>query len=288
MTFDAEVTLSADLLAVVLAREFVAAALDGMRTLAVTGPLSLAAGLLARSTGASRLSLAPGFCTLDAEVRPAISLGEWATGGGASVRGTIADTFGLLARGRAGVAVSPAQIDGRGATNLSRVGGSDERPALALPGSRGLPENNDSPSMVAYLVADHSPRRLVAEVDFVSGPPPSPGRRRVLVSPLGVFDLLADRGFVARSLSAGTTPTEVAERTGFAIAIAPDVPVTSEPSPLELDALARVDPDGLRFLEAPSGADVASLVSRVREREAEELAAAARLGSGARQSRRLA
>ena len=48
----------------------------------------------------------------------------------------------------------PAQLDRVGATNLSYVGGSYESPRVALPGSRGLPDNNDSPSRVWYLVPD--------------------------------------------------------------------------------------------------------------------------------------
>lgn len=204
----------------VLARELLAAASVGLRVLAVTSPLSRIAGLAAQRLGAPELALATGFGTLD---------------GDEGARGPASDTFVALAHGMVGVAVTPAQLDGRGATNLSRVGGTDERPPVALVGHRGLPENNDAPAWLWYVFDAHSPRQLVAEVDVVSGPPPSPGRYRRLLTPLGVFAL--DGGWRAVSLTEGVTPGEVADQTGFPIAIGPDVPRTPPPDPDELSAV---------------------------------------------------
>lgn len=210
-----------DLLTTVLARELVAAAAVGLRVLAVTSPLSRVAGLAAQRLGAPELALATGFGTLDGD-------------GGA--RGPASDAFVALARGLVGVAVTPAQLDGRGATNLSRIGGTDERPRVALVGHRGLPENNDAPAWVWYVFEDHSPRQLVAEVDVASGPPPSPGRYRRLLTPLGVFAL--EDGWRAVSLTGGVTPDEVAEQTGFPVAIDGGVPRTPPPDEAERAAVS--------------------------------------------------
>lgn len=229
-----QVTPPGDLLATVLARELVAAAGSGLRVLALTSPVSLVAGLAARRLGAADLAIATGFTTLD---------------GDEGVRGPASDTFVALARGRVGVAVNPAQLDGRGATNLSRIGGTDQRPRVALPGSRGLPDNNDAPAWVWYLLGAHSPRQLVAEVDVASGPPPSPGRYRRLLTPLGVFALDPGQGWRALSLTEGSGAAEVREQTGFDVAIAADTPSTPPPDPSERRALDAVDPEGRRNAE---------------------------------------
>lgn len=252
----------ADLLTAVVARELVAAHGHGMRVLAVTSPIAFVAGLAARRLGAPGLALATGFCVLD-EVGafPAVTLGEAALGVAEATRGSSLDTFVALARGRVGVCVSPGQLDGRGATNLSRIGGTDDAPGVALPGSRGLPENNDSPGPLWYLFTTHSPRTLVDRVDFESGPPPSPGRHRRLLTPLGVFSLTPD-GFVATSLTGGTTGQQVEGATGFPVAVPPDVPETPSPSEQELTAMAEVDPLGLRALETVTGDAAAELVRR--------------------------
>ena len=164
------VSMFGDLFTTVLAREFAAAAADdGVRVIAVTTTASLVAALAARRLGAADLAIAPGFGTLDGAPRPALSLGERALRAGASPRGPVSDTFVAVARGLMGVVVTPAQLDSRGATNLSHIAGTHAAPRVALPGSRGLPDNNDSPSRVWYLVPDHAARTLVDRVDFVSG-----------------------------------------------------------------------------------------------------------------------
>ncbi len=239
----------ADLLTLGLARWLVDGVQAGVRTLAVTSPMALVAGLVARRTGAPDLAIAAGFGILDA-IDPVVSLtgGEAAFGVDRAARGPASDTFVALARGRVAVAVTPAQLDVRGAVNLSGIGGEPGRPAVALPGHRGLPENNDSPSRVAYLLLDHSPRALVGRVDVESGPPPSPGRHRRLLTPLGEFALEPGVGWRAVTLSPGVTAEAVAERTGFAVTVGEEVGVTPEPTDEERAALAAADPHGIRAL----------------------------------------
>ena len=78
-----------DLVTAVLAREFVSAhAEDDVRVIAVTTTSTLVAALAARRLGAEVLAIAPGFATLDAAPRPALSLGETALRAAASPKGS--------------------------------------------------------------------------------------------------------------------------------------------------------------------------------------------------------
>lgn len=243
-----------DLIAGLLAREFRAAAADRppLRLLAATSMASLVAGLAVRHEGTD-LAIAGGFVALDANPSPSLSLGESALGVEASARGTLTDTFAALARGWVGVAVTPAQLDGACRTNLSFVGGSHDAPKVAFPGSRGLPENNTSPSRVWYVIPKHSPRTLVEQVDFVSGPTPLPGAARRLITDLGIFDFTT-AGWQAVSLHFDVTVDQVGEQTGFMIDCT--AAATTEPlSRAEITALTAVDPDDLRALESAPDLD---------------------------------
>ena len=241
---------SADLVTTLLAREIVRAVReDGLRVLALTSPVSVVAGLLARRTGAPGLALAGGFGRLDVDPRPAVASGEFALGTDSSPRSTSAETFMALARGRVGVVVSPAQIDARAALNLSGIGGTPERPMVALPGSRGLPDNNHSSSTVWYVLPALSPRRLVPEVDFASGAPPPPGVRRRLLTPAATLEFERQVGWRVVGLSAGVSLDEVRAGCGFALDATAAPPVHEEPDADELAGLVAVDPYGLRGVE---------------------------------------
>ena len=254
----------ADLVATTLVRELVAGRRRGMRVLAVTSPVSLVAGLAAVRSGAPDLAIAAGFGVLDAvDAFPALTLGEASFGVDEAVHAPASDTFAAVGRGFVGVCTTPAQLDAHGAANLSRVGGTDDAPGVALPGSRGLPDNNDMAGPVWYVFPSHTPRQLVDRVDFVSGPPPSPGRHRRLLTPLGLFELTPGQGWHAVSLHGDTTAAQVAEASGFPVDVPDDVPRTAPPDPDELAALAAVDPHGLRALEYLDREEAGELVARV-------------------------
>ena len=125
---------SPSLLTIALARELVAAWEAGVRVLAMTSALSLAAGLVARRTGVPDLAIATGFEVLDAVDPTSVMGGEATLGVDGAAHGPASDTFVALARGRILVAVTPAQLDARGAVNLSGVGGEPGRPKVALAG----------------------------------------------------------------------------------------------------------------------------------------------------------
>lgn len=257
---------TADRLATVLARDLVAASADGLRVFAVTTPLSLVGALAARQLGALDLAIATGFGVLDAvDPFPALTLGEAALGVDGAVKAPASDTFVALSRQRLGVMVAPVQIDARGATNLSRVGGTDERPNVALPGSRGLPENNDAPAWVWYLVT--SPRALVEQVDFVSGPPPAAGRFRRMLTPLGTFDLSAS-GWRATALAAGVTADGVAALFSFPVDAAAAEPL-GDPTPAEREVLRAVDPHRLRALDVAPADEAREVMAAAAAAEAQ-------------------
>ena len=258
----------ADLVTTLLAREVVRASKeDGLRILAVTSPMSLVAGLLARRSGASALALAGGFGRLDVAPRPAVTLGEFALGFDGSPRSMAAETFMALARGRVGVMVTPAQVDARAALNLSGIGGSPGRPTVALPGSRGLPDNNHSSSAVWYFAPELSTRRLVPAVDFISGAPPAAGIRRTLFSPTATLEYDAAVGWRIVGLTDGTSVDEVRASVGFELG-ADEPAVHRPPTADEVAGLADVDPDGLRRIDfgtMPGDALGAVIASEARE-----------------------
>lgn len=239
----------ADLLTTILLREFLAAAEADppLRIVAATTVSSLVAALAAKRLGAADLAIAVGFGTLDAHAAPTLSLLESGLHPDTSPKGPPSDTFVALARGWVGVVIQPAQLDARGQTNLSRVGGTNQAPALALPGSRGLPENNDTPSRVWYLLPDHSPRQLVAEVDFVCGPEPTAGRMRRLITRQGIFEYLSPSWRTVGVFSE-TDTSEIADA-GITFEGIDAAPVVPEPCDEEVAALDAVDPSKMRFVE---------------------------------------
>lgn len=247
-------TMMGDRITSLLAREFIrgSAADPPLRIVAATTVSSVVAALAARRLGAPELAIATGFGTLDGSPVPTLSLLESGLGSDTSPQGSPADTFMAVAKGWVGVVVAPAQLDALCRTNLSRIGGTNDRPGVALPGSRGLPDNNDSPSRVWYLVLDHSPRQLVAEVDFVSGPGPSQQQERRLITRRGVFAYGARTGWTAAGLFAEAHPADVVVD-GFPIGEVNDAEVIVEPSSHELAALRTVDPHGIRHVEFMGG-----------------------------------
>ena len=221
----------ADLLTGTLAEEIAAA--SELRVYVETTPATGVAARAARRLGAERLALVRGFTALDGAQR------DWVT-----------DVFTLLRRGLLGVAVTPVQLDAAGRTNLSGIG-PPGRPKVALIGPRGLPENNDTPCPLWYLLAAHSPRTLVERVDMVCGAAPSSAAGpRTLLTPAGCFDLLESR-WRARWLAPGGEEL-VAAAPALGVEVAAGTPVREAPSAEALAALRAVDPEGARGAEFPS------------------------------------
>ncbi|MFD8543287.1 CoA-transferase subunit beta [Streptomyces sp. NPDC059649] len=169
----------------------------------------------------------------------------------------------LVATGRRHVMMGASQLDRHGNQNISCIGDWN-RPQRQLLGVRGAPINTlNNPT--SYWVPRHSTRVFVERVDMVSGvgydraaaAGPSASRyHRIpeVISDLGVFDFeTPDRTMRLRSLHPGVTVEEVAEATGFALAVPDEVPYTREPTEEELRLIREVvDPKGLREREVPA------------------------------------
>ncbi|MGW7099786.1 CoA-transferase subunit beta [Streptomyces sp. NPDC054838] len=164
----------------------------------------------------------------------------------------------MVTGGRRHVMMGASQIDRYGNQNISCIG-DWERPVRQLLGVRGAPVNTLN-NPVSYWIPRHSPRVFVERVDMVSGVghdrAAAAGVARFhrlprVVSDLGVFDFgTPDRSMRLASLHPGVTVEQVRAATGFALAVADDVPYTRQPSAAELRLIREViDPEGLRERE---------------------------------------
>lgn len=160
--------------------------------------------------------------------------------------------FDTLWGGRRHVMMGASQIDRHGNTNISNIG-DWHRPKVQLLGVRGGPGNTINHD-VSYWIPKHTTRVFVERVDMVSGLGTDRGAAGIprVVTDLAVLDFTtADGTMRLASVHPGVTVAEVVDATGFELTIPDDVPTSREPSGDELDALARLDPDGLRFREVP-------------------------------------
>jgi glutaconate CoA-transferase subunit B len=223
----------ADVVTVAMARHFAR-----WQVAAVIGPTSAVAAELARRVLSPDLAVLGAMTAADAPAGPAMLGLEW--GVLPSERHDIRDLFALVAQGRVAIFATPAQVDSKGCANLGGIGGW-KRPKVALPGSRGLPDNAASLPGFAYWVP--SSRALVAEVDYVSAPAPPADWERTVLTRDGVFSIgLA--GWRCLSLHGDRKPDAP-----FAIADLEQAPRTAPPSTDEAAAMDEIDPEGVREIE---------------------------------------
>jgi acyl CoA:acetate/3-ketoacid CoA transferase beta subunit len=239
---------------------------DGERLCNPIGNLPLVGGRLAAATFEPHLAITDGFYTLLDNVPPVgLSederlaqrvIGQW---------NPYREMFGLLWRGRRHVMMGATQVDRHGNQNIAAIG-DWQRPTSQLLGFRGAPGNTINHT-TSYWVPNHSPRVIVEHVDVVCGIGydraaelgPVSARfheiRRVVTN-LAVLDFEAtDADGVPtlrlRSVHPGVTVDEVVGATGCELVVPGDVPTSRGPSEAEAEALARLDPKGLRFTEVP-------------------------------------
>lgn len=144
--------------------------------------------------------------------------------------------------------LSPAQVDGRGALNTSRVR-SEDGSLRRLPG--GL-ATADVAQLVGRLVAyraAHTPRFLPPVADFVTG---AAGRVAAVVTDLAVLEW-REREFALASVHHGVDVADAVAGCGFPLLVE-DVTTTEPPPPDAIRLLReRIDPHGLRRLEVRAG-----------------------------------
>jgi glutaconate CoA-transferase subunit B len=150
----------------------------------------------------------------------------------------------------------PAQIDGRGNLNTSRLGGVD-RPGRRFPG--GL-ATGDVPSLLPQIITylpRHRPRSTPEKVDFVTGAGGATTNGRF--ASRGVTTLVTDMGVVEwdagephlTQVHPWTTIDEIVAATGFPMNLESSA-VSSGPSENELRTLETIDPNRLRDRELTS------------------------------------
>lgn len=176
-----------------------------------------------------------------------------------------AGTFGqatildLIQRGRVTLQfISPAQVDGAGRVNASRVPAADGR-TRQLPGALALP---DVTALVGRIVAyrmDHSTRFLVPRVHFVTGAARTERRGPPRCYGAGVVAAVTSRALLrwedgdvrVESVHAGGSAAEVVAGCGFPLAADPSPVTTPAPPPEAIELLDRViDPHRVRMLES--------------------------------------
>ena len=166
----------------------------------------------------------------------------------------------------------PAQVDAVGNFNNIAFGRDYAKPRMRLPGSGGIPDVTTYSEHVYLYVPRHSRVTFAPKLDFISGMGHVPHRQRgkgplYLISDLGQFDW--HEGIMrVTSLHHGVSFEDVQRKTGFSLAVAPDLVQTAPPTVEEVRLLREViDPLGVRKLELLGGTARRDLLREILEKE---------------------
>lgn len=233
--------------------------LENGATVGVGTGAPCAAAMLAQKTNAPELFVVFEAGGLGPELAAMpISVGDSRASHRAVMATSMADVFEMCQRGLIDYAfLGGAQIDAYGNLN-STVLGPFDKPTVRFPGSGG---GNDFASFCwrTMVITEHSPRRFVESLDFLTSPgyltggssrveaglPSETGPYRVITD-LCVMGYGSDGRMEVLSLHPGVTQESVNGATGFDLRIPEDVTVTDAPSDEELRILRTdVDPTGV-------------------------------------------
>jgi glutaconate CoA-transferase, subunit B len=153
----------------------------------------------------------------------------------------------------------PLQIDPFGNINASLV----ERPGGAPLRFHGVAVGDalNIVRRVCLYVTEHTPRVFTEQLryrtatghhdgsDWRASHGIKPAGPTSVVTPMAVLEFGPDRRLRIRSVHRGYTVRDVEAATGFELGVPERVEQTPEPTAVELAALERVDPDGIRLLE---------------------------------------
>lgn len=169
---------------------------------------------------------------------------------------SLQNVMALLAQGNVSLGfIGGAQVDRLGNVNTSYIG-DPERPTTRLPGSGGACDIAVLAGRTVVIM-EHSPRRLVERVDYITSPGHGDGgdwRSRgglpgggpsAIITTLGVLTFEpASREAVLSSYHPGTDPGSVQAATGWDLRLAADLQETPAPTERELAIIRHYDPDG--------------------------------------------
>jgi glutaconate CoA-transferase subunit B len=208
-------------------------------------PLALAAALLARRTHAPGAEvIVAGAVSPDADLATCLR-GASALDGRTAGYAVHLVTMEMAERQAMTLQfLRPAQVDGAGNANTSRIVRPDGELVQRLPGGLATADVFRILPRVVLYHTDHRPRSLPERVGFTTAAAPS-GLTR-LVTDRAVF-VLGDAPRL-ESVHPGEDADAVRSETGFAVAPG-DVPETEPPTDAELDALHELDPHALRELD---------------------------------------
>ena len=140
-----------------------------------------------------------------------------------------------------------AQIDHHGNLNSTLIGGDYQHPTTRLPGSGGAIEVMAHSREVFVVMRTHSPRTLVAELDFCTSPNPNgPTQAGVgvvgagvstLITPLGILTAGADGELILDAVARGVSVEAVIEATGWPLQVSDHIQDESEPTEYEITVL---------------------------------------------------
>jgi acyl CoA:acetate/3-ketoacid CoA transferase beta subunit len=239
---------------------------DGERLCNPIGTIPMIGGRLARETFEPDLVMTDGFATFTTSVLPAGANpyswddGELHVDAVVEAWNPYPQMFSVLWNGKRHVMMGGSQIDRFGNQNFACIG-DYRKPKAQLLGFRGAPGNTINHT-TSYWIPNHSPKVFVEQVDVVCGIGYDRARElgpkasrfheiRRVVTNLGVLDFeTPDHTMRVRSVHPGVTLDEIAEATGFELAVAPDLDESRVPTAEELQLLQDViDPDDLRASE---------------------------------------
>lgn len=227
-------------------------------------PLSMVAYLLAKKTHAPNVVLIPFTGLNDIPVYPiTLSLAEVFAFKQSTSHWAIEDLWQWIYQ-KSLTALefgSTAQIDVHGRINNSIIGTTD-RIKVRLPGQAGLADVANLHHNFHIYITRHEKRRLVEQVDFISGARYfrsseeraeaglPPGLSKVFTN-LCIFELDPVTGkLVLTHLHPGVSLEEVREQTSFPIVVSDHLQVTKAPNQEQLHLIRNViDPLGFRKLE---------------------------------------
>jgi glutaconate CoA-transferase subunit B len=153
----------------------------------------------------------------------------------------------------------PVQIDAHGNINASLIVRPDGR-TLRFQGV-AVGDALNVVRRTCLYVTEHSPRVFPEQLTFRTATGHHDGSDWrpahglpdsgpvCVVTPMALLDFDAARRLRIRSVHRGHTVESVRAATGFELGVSPDARETEPPTPEELAALEKVDPDGLRRLE---------------------------------------
>lgn len=157
------------------------------------------------------------------------------------------EIFDLACAGKIDIAfLSFIQMSRKGEINMSVVGGSYDKPKVRLPGGAGSATLTPVTKRTTIWKTKHDKNSLVEKVFFVTAAP-DPGKELTVVTSLCIFRM-KNGGLELDCIFPYSSLAEIRANTGWEIA-ALDAPVCTAPTPEELAALERVDPNRIRYME---------------------------------------